>query len=79
MSKAVKYKNAVLARKDLYAGQDLIMQSIANGLLLSKESGEDETVIEVARVLAERIGRRFGYESWPGIFSAEIDAISARK
>jgi hypothetical protein len=47
--------------------QDAIMQRLADSLLIADEQGDDAQVIDEMRRQAARIGKLFGYRSWPGI------------
>jgi hypothetical protein len=49
------------------AAQDAIMQRLADMLLIASEEEETPRMIEEIRKQAIRVGKMFGYTSWPGI------------
>lgn len=49
------------------SAQDKLMQRLADALLLAAEDGEPIEMLDEMRRQAARIGKLFGYTSWPGI------------
>lgn len=51
-----------------HAAQAILMQRVADALLVASEDGTSEAIQTAMRTEAKRIGKMFGYLSWSGIW-----------
>lgn len=50
------------------AAQDFLMQGMADSLSVASDRRAPQQVIAEMKNIATRIGKKFGFENWPGIY-----------